>query len=592
MKPIITWDGFGRGTTDDRTTADNQWFAVLSGLDVKSNPWVMKLTRDLAELYQPSAYTNWGNFYNDKVNTKTISWNIDNFKNAQTPASPSPMNVYGAGGGSLGVAVRELVYDSTNGNNWRMLVSNPNFNGTSNTYQPDGQPYYPDIEVFQNRLVYPMGQTKIQSIYWYTTGNFALVSCTNGSPTITLIEGAWDQKILNSSGVISDGNNVNIPVTVSWYVNTTTATLSANFSGTTGNYRIALKKVSDGWLRDDNSVVSLALPNKTRMYRPMIVSGRQLYVGDGSKISKLSDDGLWSSSIIDVWSDFTIKKFTQVNGYIYILADKLVDKFAGLQDLQLPTAQSVIFVWDGTSKQVNNYIEIGTHCFAIEAFENKMYAILKQRDRNDSQDGIAFAYYSGSDFPTIARLDADMAFPNCIAGERGRIFIGVSRGEKPWVYTYSSFSNESGVVQLEKPIPWSDYLYSVNICGISGNPILLPNIWHFFNTSAGSYTNGLYRSSGFAESNWIEITPNQFGQMVRGVQMSFFQDLPTDSYCTIHYGIDANPAYELLGTINSSNMYEILLGMYVRARKIRLKVTVYSDSNHFYTPEISKISLF
>ena len=74
--------------------------------------------------------------------------------------------------------------------------------------------------------------------------------------------------------------------------------------------------------------------------------------------------------------------------------------------------------------------------------------------------------------------------------------------------------------------------------------------------------------------------------------MSFFQDLPTDSYCTIHYGIDGNPAYELLGTVNSSNMYEILLGMYVRPRKIRLKVTVYSDTNHYYTPEISKISLF
>lgn len=210
------------------------------------------------------------------------------------------MNVYGAGGGGLGVAVRSLVYDSTNQFNWRMLVSNPNFNGTANSYQPDGQPYYPDIEVFQNRLVYPMGQTKLQSIYGYTTGNFALVSCTNGSPTITLIEGTWDQKILNSSGMISDGGSYNFPMTISGYVNTTTATLSSNFTGTTGNYRMAVKKTSDGWLRDDNSVVSLALPNKTRMYRPMIVSGRQLYVGDGSKIAKLSDDGLWSSSILDV----------------------------------------------------------------------------------------------------------------------------------------------------------------------------------------------------------------------------------------------------------------------------------------------------
>lgn len=110
------------------------------------------------------------------------------------------MNVYGAGGGGLGVAVRELVYDSTNGYNWKMLVSNPNFNGTGNSYQPDQQPLYPDIEVFQNRLVYPMGQSKLQSIYGYTTGNLDIVQFTNGSNTITLTEGTWDQKILNASG--------------------------------------------------------------------------------------------------------------------------------------------------------------------------------------------------------------------------------------------------------------------------------------------------------------------------------------------------------------------------------------------------------
>ena len=591
MKPIISWVGFGRGTTDDITTAYNQWFSLLSGIDVKSNPWVMKLTRDLSELYQPQFFTNGGTFYNDKIITKTVSWTIDNFSGAGTPANPQPMNVYGAGGGGLGVAVRELLYDSTNGYNWRMLVSNPNFNGTGNSYQPDGQPYYADMEVFQNRIVYPMGQTKLQSVYWYTTGNFAIVQCTNWSNTITLTEGTWDQKILNASGYISDGYTWTYPCTISGYTNTTTATLSSNFSWTTGLYRISLKKISDGWLRDDNSVVALTLPNKTRMYRPMTVFWRQLYVADGSKISKLSDDGLWSSSIIDVWSDFTIKKFTQVNGYIYILADKFLDKFAWLSDMWTPTAQSVIFVWDGTSKQVNNFIEIGTHCHAIEAFENKLYAILKQRDRNDTQDGLAFAYFTWSDFPTIARIDADVAFPNCIAWERGRIFIGASRGEKWGIYTYSSYSNEAGSVQLEKPISNSEYVYSVNIAWLS-NPNIFGALWHFFNTSYGSFTNWLYRASGDFETNWIEISPNQFWQLVKGIQLSFLQDLPTDSKCEIRYALDGSPTYELLGTIDSSNMYEILLGMYVRPRKIKIKGTIFSDTNHYYTPEITKIQLY
>lgn len=163
----------------------------------------MKLTRDLSLLYQPSNYSA-GNYYNHKIVTDTVSWQIDNFSNAGTPASPSPTNVYGAGGGGLGVALRKLVYDNVNGYNWVLEEGNPNFSGTSNTYQPDGQPYYADIEVFQNRLVYPMGQTKMKSIYGFTTGNFPLIQCTNGSATITLTEGTWDQKILNSSGIISD----------------------------------------------------------------------------------------------------------------------------------------------------------------------------------------------------------------------------------------------------------------------------------------------------------------------------------------------------------------------------------------------------
>lgn len=206
-------------------------------------------------------------------------------------------------------------------------------------------------------------------------------------------------------------------------MNSTTATLSANFTQATGGYKATATRYVDGWLRDDNVVTPLTLSKKSKLYRPMIVFGRQLYIGDGNIVAKLSDDGLWSQSILDIGKDYAIKKFVQVNGSLYILADKIDENFMSVyEDQVLGSSQSIIGQWDGTSKNLSNVIEIGTHCFAIEAFENRLYAILKQRGRQ-GEGSLTLAYYSGSDFPTLARIPAYSAYPNCFAMERGTIYI-------------------------------------------------------------------------------------------------------------------------------------------------------------------------
>jgi hypothetical protein len=111
------------------------------------------------------------------------------------------------------------------------------------------------------------------------TGKREAVTCTNGSATITLTEGSWDAKITGAKVVFSKESGSEVyEYTISAYVNSTTATLSGNFIQTTGNYKATITRYVDGWLRDDNVVTPLTLSKKSRMYRPMIVFGRQLYV--------------------------------------------------------------------------------------------------------------------------------------------------------------------------------------------------------------------------------------------------------------------------------------------------------------------------
>lgn len=228
--------------------------------------------------------------------------------------------------------------------------------------------------------MFPFGQDKIKSVYGFTTGKKELVTCANGSATITLKEGTWDQKISTGTIVLSkDASTYSVEYTVT-YATPTTATLSGTFSGTSGDYKVTIERYCDGWVQNDGTVTPLVLPNKSKMYRPMISFGRQLYVGDGSLVSKLSDDGLWQTSIYDVGKDYTIKKFVQVNGSIYILADKVNGDFSDVNtDTYVGTSTSILIQWDGTSKNSNNVVEIGTHCYGIEAFENRLYAVLKQR---------------------------------------------------------------------------------------------------------------------------------------------------------------------------------------------------------------------
>lgn len=592
MKPVFTWDTFAQGITEDRTAPNNQGFSLISGLTIKRDLGVMSLTRELWALPQPVTMSNSqaSGVYNSPWINKVVNWQMENWNGAGSDANPVPMQVYWTGEGGLGVVVKKLV-NGTWGLKWNPYILNPNFAYTSNTYQPNGQPQYAELEVFQNRLVFPFGQDKIQSVWGMNTGKREAVTCTSGSPTITLTEGTWDAKITGSKITFSkDGGTDVYEYTISAYVNTTTATLSANFTQTTGNYKATATRYVDGWLRDDNVVTPLTLSKKSKLYRPMIVFGRQLYIADGNIVAKLSDDGLWAQSIMDIGKDYAIKKFVQVNGSLYILADKIDENFMSVYDDQvLGSSQSIIAQWDGTSKNLNNVIEIGTHCFAVEAFENRLYAILKQRGRQ-GEGSLTLAYYSGSDFPTLARIPAYSAYPNCFAMERGTIYIWVNGWVSPWVYVYASFSTEQGSVSLEYPVTNED-IKSLWYVAFGGGYYLSSQLL-FVNTNTESRAPWLFRENGVIETNWIEVTPNQFWQLVKGIQMSFYQDLPAWAYVGIQYAVDGSTTYETLGDISISNMYEILLGMYVRPRKIKLRFTVHASTNRYYSPEITKIQLY
>lgn len=549
----------------------------------------MTLTQELSAISQASNFSipTISNVYNTPWIHKSVFWEMENW-NGDGTTVPYPFGVFGAGWSEFWVVVKKLeqVWSTRR---WAPYILNSAFSGTSNSYQANGQPQYGEIEIFQNRLVFPFGQDKIKSVYGFTTGKKELVTCANGSATITLKEGTWDQKISTGTIVLSkDASTYSVEYTVT-YATPTTATLSGTFSGTSGDYKVTIERYCDGWVQNDGTVTPLVLPNKSKMYRPMISFGRQLYVGDGSLVSKLSDDGLWQTSIYDVGKDYTIKKFVQVNGSIYILADKVNGDFSDVNtDTYVGTSTSILIQWDGTSKNSNNVVEIGTHCYGIEAFENRLYAVLKQRWRQ-WPSGLTLSYFAGSDFPTIARLDASYAYPNCFSMERGTIYVWVSGGNSPWVYVYSSFSTEAGAVSLEYPI--AESIYSLAYIPFGGW-FYLTGTTLFVNSDTNSYMPWLYRENGVLESNWIEVSPNQFWQLVKGVQFSFYQDLPTGAYVGIEYAMDGSASYTSLWNIDLNNMYDILLWIYTRPRKIKLRFTVHASTNRALSPEITKIQLY
>jgi hypothetical protein len=166
---------------------------------------------------------------------------------------------------------------------------------------------------------------------------------------------------------------------------------------------------------------------------------------------------------------------------MYILADRVDSNFANTFSAPTNYTPSRLYIWDGTSVGFNNIVDIGTHCFCIEAIENRIYGTLQ----SNKDDGILFAYFNGSDFPTIAKMQIPSASMP-VAGityDRGRFYFAVnsdnpdiSIGSDTYIYSYSSYAIESQILAKQyHATGTTSRLNSIDLLKLGATPLFTMN---------------------------------------------------------------------------------------------------------------------
>lgn len=90
--------------------------------------------------------------------------------------------------------------------------------------------------------------------------------------------------------------------------------------------------------------------------------------------------------------------------------------------------------------------------------------------------------------------------------------------------------------------------------------------------------NSAYCTFGHIITQKYEITPNQFGQLIRGVQLNFKETMTSDSSVAVYYKADEDSSFTLIGTLTSANQNMVLYGIMKRMKKIQLDLVPTSNT--------------
>lgn len=234
----------------------------------------------------------------------------------------------------------------------------------------------------------------------------------------------------------------------------------------TGTYYAYSYTYADGVKPSDGSAsYQLLTSSGTAFYRPMAENNAKLYVGDGNWVYSLDSNltnnvsagdlsaglALSAGSVkINLGTDWMAKQIKVLNGYLYILADRVNVNMASV--IESKYSESAIFVWDGLSQSFSSIVPADTHVFSIYVAENRLWALLQ----SNQSDGLYFSYFNGSDFPTVAKfqLANAYAYVSSIAYDRGRFYFAVNASGTPsgtdeYGFSYSSYAVEKPCVTKE-----------------------------------------------------------------------------------------------------------------------------------------------
>ncbi len=595
-KPILEIKDFSAGITYDETDIVTDGFDDLINIDVKTKLWVATISHDYTA---SSSGWSFGQIYptNSAVEYSLLPditgiW----VQNAQS-----------------------FYLDSTTKTRILMLNQSALTGGSaiSLLWNNAGAVDYPiksEIKLFNNRLIFPTWARSISSIGLWSSGTYNSI-WGNGTTTIDIQAngvGYAFQSLLKymEGGTLYwwDGSAYqSVTITSITVVSPTRSTVVISSAIPSGNYYGYAICPVNGWIKKDDgtTLTTTTLPNGGNVYKPMIAFGNNLYIGDGKTICQVDNlistfNTTAANGSLQVGNGYTVKQIESIGSYMYILVDEFASEYYSFSSVVPINARSRLLIWDGKSNQFQNDIDIGVQCYGIKAIENKIYGVIDSAH----QDGVLFSYFNGSDFPTIAKFKVPYAQcpVNCIAYDRGRFLIGVNEYNKSNAFQYAYvFSYASYAIDVPTVTKAYSYQSTQSYDIIKGMDFYKKWAFPIQMKYSGQYpmqflqfnipsVNDLYQQYAVIQSQNYEVTGDQFGQLVRGIQIVCKSTIPTWSFIQVKYRGDQETSYTTLPTtITSVNQNVVLWGINRRYQKMSFQVIMWWNGT--WTPDIVKILL-
>lgn len=594
-KPIITISDFGLGITYDETELVENGFSDLVNIDIKTSLWYARL---------PNAYTSTWLSYSTRLPV-----------NSAVEYSLLPDVTW------TGKQLCQSFYlDRVTGTDVMMLDQSIIWSGGDSisllwSTGGVGFPLKSEIALFNNRLIFGSGPKEISSIWLWTSGSYNSIAW-NWTSTITISQnGNWypfmsPLKYL-TGGTLYYWNGstfVGIGIISVTVVSPGVTTMVLNSTLATWNYYwYAISPKKDGIIKDDGTTLATnALPNGAFIYRPIINFANNLYIWDGKTICQIDNlistfNGTNKNGSLSVGNQYTIKQIEKIWSNMYILVDEFMSEYFSYNTVIPLNIRSRLLIWDGKSNSFQSDIDCWAQCYAIKAIDNKIYAVIDSAH----QDWILFTYFNGSDFPTIAKFQVPYARcpVNCMTYDRGRFYVAVNEYDISnvfqWahIFSHASYAVENASVSkifsittttTSEVIQWLDFYkkwpYPIFMKYSTTYPMQVRRLGINGITDA-------YLSQGIITTQSYEVTSNQFGNLVKWVQIVCKSTIPAGCSIQIKYKWDQETSYTTLPTsITSTNQNQVVWWINRRYQKIKVQIII--NSTGPWTPDVGKILLF
>lgn len=584
-KPILTIDDFDTWITYDETESTINGFNDLQNIDLKTQLWIAQISKWFFPVSNSNNFIRNNTVWFDLI--PDVNWTGKKRQHFYITDAPWQTNML------------QLWYIDSRTNTSNLL------------YYPNSNPWaqFSEVELFDNGFYFSGPPNYIAScitwttwdrsnITWYNTTTVDLMASFTGYPVMKADKSLTGGTLYYySSGTWFNTNIVSVDNTT--FTDRVRLVVWGTVPANTFQWYI-INWQSTSVLRPDWTTLSLALPNASLYYRPLITFINNLYVGDGDMICQLDNlrsnfNITWKNWSISVGTNNTVKQFEQIWWYMYILADSF-NWTINSSFIEPPKFNSKLYIWDWISNEFTNIIDIWAHCYSIKVIENRIYALIDSWNN----DWVLFSYFNGADFPTIAKLQ--VSYPKCpinwIAYDRGRFYFAVNERDSSLnpvayhVFSYSSYAIEQSSVTKEYTF-YDNFYYLKWIDFIKDwlkSYLMISTSQNWTAISLRDWTK--YNSQGTIQTQKYEITPNQFWQLVRWIQVNCKEAMPNNTSITLKYRWDEETNFTTLSpVITSANQNQVIWGIMERYKKIQLQI-ILNTNDTSVSPKLIKIMLF